>query len=169
MTLATCWHFLEDFDAVGDCSNDEIKTFDCAARFAGEADDEGFVHHNCEIAGEDRVFRDLHGFAAHHFAEAGEFAHSNFPDSFGCDVAEGDASAAGREDEVAAFSNVLADGALNGALFVGDERFSEDFPAVGLGGFFEGGTAEVVVEAPRGAVADCDNSNNNLHGAVFSY
>ena len=80
---------------MGDGADDEAEAFDCAAGFAGEADNEGLLDDGGEVAGEDGVFGDLHRLDAHDFAEAGEFADGNLADGFGGDVADGDAGAAG--------------------------------------------------------------------------
>ena len=54
---------------MGDRVDDKGKAFDGTAGFAREANDEGFVHDDGEVAGKDGVFGNLHGFAAHDFPE----------------------------------------------------------------------------------------------------
>ena len=127
---------MKNFDAMRNGAGDEVEAFDGAARLAGEADDEGFFDDGGQIAAEDGIFGNLHGFDAHDFAEAGKFAHGDFADGFGCHVAQGDTGAAGGEDEVAASVDLFANGALDVALFVGDKCVGEDFPAVAVSGFF---------------------------------
>src|SRR5947207_12738293 len=66
--LTTRRDFLQDFDAMRDCANDEAEALDGATGFAGQTDHESFIHDDGEITGEDRVFRDLQGLDAHDFA-----------------------------------------------------------------------------------------------------
>ena len=105
---------------MGDGADDEAEAFDRAAGFAGETNDEGLLDDGGEVAGEDGVLRDFHGLDAHDFAEAGKFADGDFADRFGGDIAERDAGAARRENELSAFGELFFDGALDFAFFVGN-------------------------------------------------
>src|SRR5687767_5451498 len=151
---------------MGNGVDDKAEALDGAAGFAGQGDHQRIFNDHGEVAGEDRVFCDLHGFEAHDFAEAGQFADGNFAQGLGGDVAQGYAGAAGGENELAAFADLFANGALDFALLVGDKRFGGDFPAVGFGGFFQRGAAEVVVEAFGGAVGDGDDAGGYLHKSL---
>ena len=148
---------------MGDGADDEAEAFDCAAGFAGETDDEGWFDDGGEVAGEDGVLRDFHRLDAHDFAEAGEFADGDFADGFGRNVAQGHAGAACGEDELGALGDLFLDGALDFALFVGDEFFGDDFPTVTFGCFLERGSAQVVVETFGGAVGNGDDAGLDLH------
>lgn len=148
---------------MGNGSDDEAETFDGAAGFAGEADDEGLFDDGGEVAGEDGILRDLHRFDAHDFAETGEFAIGDFTDGFGGDVTQCDAGAAGGENELRALGDLFLDGALNFALFVGNEFFGDNSPAVTDGGLFKCRAAEIVVKPFRSAVGNGDDAGLDLH------
>ena len=78
----TSRHFLQHFNAVRNCADDEVETFDCAARLPWEAYDESTIHNHGEIARQDSVLRDLHRLNAHDLTEAGQFANGNFAHGF---------------------------------------------------------------------------------------
>ena len=82
---------------MGNRADDKTQTLDRTTRFAGQADDERLIHDCGQIAGKDGVFRDLHGFGAHHFAKSGEFTNGDFPHCFRRYIAQGHAGAAGSQ------------------------------------------------------------------------
>src|SRR5439155_4641416 len=127
-------------------------------------DDERFVHHHGEVAGEDGVFGEFHRFQPHDFSEPGKFTQGDFADSFGRDVTQGHAGAPGGENEMATFADLLANGALNVSFFVRHERICDNCPAIACGGLFQGWATEVVVEAFGGAIGNGDDAGGDLHG-----
>ena len=146
----------------------ETKALDRAAGLAGKADDERFFDDNRQVTGEDGVFGDLHRFHTHDFAEARQLAKGNFAHGFRSYIAQSHASAASCQNELAALGDMLADGTLNVALFIGDEGVGQDFPAIAFGCFFEGGPAEVVIEAARGAIGNSNNANVDMHERIMA-
>ena len=106
---------------MGNGPDDEGEAFHRAAWFSGQANHQRLVHDHREVAREDGVFGDLHGFGAHDFAEAREFAHGDLAHGFGCDIAQGNTGAAGGEDKLAPLGDKFANGSLDVAFLVGNE------------------------------------------------
>ena len=79
---------------MGNCPDDKAEAFDGAARFAGQADYQSCIDDGGEVSREDRVLGDLHGFDAHDFAEAREFANGDLADGFRGDIAQGNSGTA---------------------------------------------------------------------------
>jgi hypothetical protein len=69
-----------------------------------------------------------------------------------------EAISAGRQDQMTSFCDLLADGSLDFALLVRDERLSRCVPTVTRGGPFESRPAKVIVKAFGSSVRDGDNA-----------
>src|SRR5690349_7998999 len=119
------------------CTDDEAQALNRAAWFSWKADDKRFFNNHRQVSREDCVFGDLHGFDAHDFAEAREFANGDFADRFRSDVTQGHTRAAGSKNELRIFSDLFFDRALDIALFVRHEQLGYYFPAVTFGGLFQ--------------------------------
>ena len=143
-------------------ASDKTEAFHRAARLARQADHQRFVHDRRKAARQNRVASDLDGFHPHRFAKPGQLAFGNVAHGFGRHVAQRDAGATGGQDQMTAFGDLLANGALDIAFFVRDEVLGEDAPAVLFRRLLQRRTAEVVIETFRCAVGDGDDANVNL-------
>ena len=146
-----------------DCTDDEAKAFDCAARFSGKADNKSLFDNGGEVAREDGVLSDFHRFDAHHFAKSGQFADGNLADRFRCHVPKRDAGPASGKDQLGTLGDLFLNRTLYLAFFVRDEFLSCDFPSVTRGRLFQSRTAEVVVETFGSTVGNGDDAGLDLH------
>src|ERR1051326_792862 len=152
--LATRRHALGEFDAVLDRAVDEAEAFNRAARLARQCDHKTATHERGHVARQDCVRGDLHALRAHYFAEAGQFLGHDLAHRLRSYVAWRYACAARGEDQPAAGLFKLTDLGLDRALFVRNKPLGQPLPAILRSRFLQSRSAEIVVFATRGSVAD---------------